>query len=149
MSHKKVAVALASVLASLACITVAVLGISSKPAYQERTSDDYKVEHVADRIASKIDVSDSGTPLIADTGYRVRTRTLVADAEHVADDATVEDVYGGTDEQVVERILFQSESSSSVYDFGDEDEYVTYIDVTGDNAKTSHPQDIVFAYDTT
>ena len=149
MSHKKVAVALASVLASLACIVIAVLGISSKPAYQERTSDDYKVEHVADRIASKIDVSDSGTPLIADTGYRVRTRTLVADAGHVADDATIEDVYGGTDEQVVERILFQSESSSSVYDFGDEDEYVAYIDVTGDNSKTSHPQDVVFAYDTT
>lgn len=88
-------------------------------------------------------------PPITDTGFRVRTRTLVADASKVLPDATIEDIYSGTDEEVVSRILYQSESVVSVYDYGDDDNYIAYLDTSGDNGKTEHPQDVVFAYDTT
>ena len=116
--------------------------------YTTSVSPDYAVEHVTDRIASKLPQLDQPSSLV-DTGYRVRTRTLVVDSESVSPEATIEDVYSGSDEEIVSRILYQSESLSSVYDFGDENDYVAYLNASGDNGKTEHPQDVVFAYDTT
>lgn len=148
MSHKRIPLIVSFIIAAFAFIAVACMSISSKPAYEETIAPDYAVEHVSDRIISKLPQSQQPSSL-TDTGYRIRTRTLVADASQVPPDMTIEDVYSGSDEDIISRILYQSESSSTIYDFGDENNYITYLDISGDNGKTEHPQDAVFAYDTT
>ena len=88
-------------------------------------------------------------PPVSDTGYRVRVRTLVVDSTNTAPTDTIDDIYSGTDEEIIGKLLYQSESAASVYDFGDTDNYVAYLDVSGDSGATTHPQDAVFAFDTT
>ena len=140
--------------AVVAALSVAILALAVGSALTTTTGKDsvtmenYSVEHVPDKIASKLPEQTDGAGL-SDTGYRVRTRTLVVDAAKISENDTIEDVYAGTDEESVAKLLYQSESVASVYDFGDPDNYVAYLDVSGDAGKTNRPQDVVFAYDTT
>lgn len=62
VSHKKLALALSIMVVAIGVVFAACVGILFKPDYREAVANDFQVEHVTDRIASKIETSNSTTP---------------------------------------------------------------------------------------
>lgn len=147
-SARKLSVLSAGIAFIAALMIIGFAAILTRVAFEDFVSDDYAVERVPDRIAMKLPTAAAQAEL-SDTGYRMRTRALVVDADKVGEYDKIEDVYSGSNEDKISKFLYQTESMSAIYDFGDDSEYVAYIDVTGDNGSTEHPQDAVFAYDNT
>lgn len=145
-SARKLSVLSAGIAFIAALMVIAFTAVFAKISFDEFFADDYIVEHVTDRIVAKLPKAE-GYSTLEDTGHRVRNRSLVVDASKVGEYETIEDVYSGSDEDKISKFLYQSESLSTVYDYGDSDYYVAYLDVSGDNGTTEHPQDAVFARD--
>lgn len=98
-------------------------------------------------IAEKANIPEDS---LSPTQYSIRARHLVVDAQEVSEDATIEDVYSGTEEDKASRLLFQAEATMLMYDPGDGfDSYVAYIDPDERYGAFTAPQDVVFAFDNT